>query len=244
MLRTPCQQQPGVEFVLVLEAMVIVDVSLKPGLLDHRYMRLLKRKCPTVLPLPGHLDRRRVVLRHLKLFSLLRLVSSIDLTTGTSVWDDERGIVALRKYYALKDEAQDTVTESKRQWLDTPFSVFAVQTFQPPRHHAGMQALLEHSVQNYGPLPSELRPRRMRSQTQSRPSPYPQARISKVVASQSSFAHESSMTPTISSQAYQHQQQYHQHRTPVLQQIPINPNIAGNNSITTSNDRLFFFRAS
>ena len=44
-----------------------------------------------------------------------------------------------------------------------------------------MQALLEHSVQNYGPLPSELRPRRIRSRTQSRPSPYPQTRIMKVV---------------------------------------------------------------
>lgn len=40
-----------------------------------------------------------------------------------------------------------------------------------------MQALLEHSVQNYGPLPSDLRPRRVRSRTQSRPSPYPQGRV-------------------------------------------------------------------
>lgn len=54
--------------------------------------------------------------------------ASIDtLNPGSSVWDEERGIVALRKYYALRDEAQDTVTESKRQWLDTPFSVFALQ---------------------------------------------------------------------------------------------------------------------
>jgi hypothetical protein len=43
------------------------------------------------------------------------------------IWDDEQGIVALRRYYALRDEAQDTVTESKRQWLDTPFSVCALQ---------------------------------------------------------------------------------------------------------------------
>ena len=43
------------------------------------------------------------------------------------VWDDERGIVALRKYYALKDEAQTTVSESRRVWLDTPFSLFAIQ---------------------------------------------------------------------------------------------------------------------
>lgn len=42
-----------------------------------------------------------------------------------------------------------------------------------------MQALLAHSLQNYGPLPSELRPRRIRSRTQSRPSPYPQPRLVK-----------------------------------------------------------------
>jgi len=36
-----------------------------------------------------------------------------------------------------------------------------------------MKALLEYSVQNYGPLPSDLRLRRIRSRTLSRPSPYP-----------------------------------------------------------------------
>ena len=45
----------------------------------------------------------------------------------SSIWDDERGIVALRKYYALRDEAQTTVKESRRMWLDTPFSLFAIQ---------------------------------------------------------------------------------------------------------------------
>jgi serine/arginine repetitive matrix protein 2 len=40
------------------------------------------------------------------------------------IWDNEWGIMALRKYYALRDNAQDMVTESKRQWLDTLFSVF------------------------------------------------------------------------------------------------------------------------
>jgi hypothetical protein len=43
------------------------------------------------------------------------------------VWDDERGIVALRKYYAPKDETQTTVSESRMVWLDTPFSLFAIQ---------------------------------------------------------------------------------------------------------------------
>jgi hypothetical protein len=71
-----------------------------------------------------------------------------------------------------------------------------------------MQALLEHSVQNYGPLPSELRPRRVRSRTQSRPSPYPKAQaraaIAKIVTPPSPEVHR---TPV-----------------PVLQQIPINRN--------------------
>ncbi|TFK33165.1 hypothetical protein BDQ12DRAFT_448473 [Crucibulum laeve] len=140
--------------------------------------------------------------------------ASIHSTNSMSVWDDERGIVALRKYYALRDEVTTTVTESKRQWSDTAFSLFAVQSFQPPRHPAGMQALLEHSVQNYGPLPSELRPRRVRSRTQSRPSPYPQARIAKVTTSpeqtrpSNADLHRSFATPAA-----------------VLQQILVNANI-------------------
>ncbi|RPD56493.1 hypothetical protein L226DRAFT_550932 [Lentinus tigrinus ALCF2SS1-7] len=88
-------------------------------------------------------------------------------------WDDEHGITTLRRYYALRDEAQVTVDESKRAWADTPFSVFALQTFQPPREPVAMQAMLEHSQNTFGPLPSELRPHRVRSRTSSRPSPYP-----------------------------------------------------------------------
>ncbi|KAK0475256.1 hypothetical protein IW261DRAFT_1422569 [Armillaria novae-zelandiae] len=103
--------------------------------------------------------------------------------SATVTWDDERGIVALRRYYELRDEAESTVTESKRVWIDTPFSVFALQGFDPPKHPAGMQALLEHSIQNYGPLPSELRPKRVRSRTSSRASPYPSTRVLKAAAS-------------------------------------------------------------
>lgn len=58
-----------------------------------------------------------------------------------------------------------------------------------------MQALLEQSVQNYGPLPSELRPRRMRSRTQSRPSPYPDPRKIKVNQDQPSPSEASPPTP-------------------------------------------------
>jgi len=92
---------------------------------------------------------------------------------GTSSTDwDERGIVALRRYYTLKDEADITINESKQLWLDTPFSIYAVQSFEPPAHRSGMRALLEHSRQAYGSLPAELR--RIRSRTSSRPTPYPQ----------------------------------------------------------------------
>ncbi len=45
--------------------------------------------------------------------------------------------------------------------------------FSPPKNKTGMRALLQHSKQNYGPLPSELRPHRSRSRTSSRVSPYP-----------------------------------------------------------------------
>ena len=45
--------------------------------------------------------------------------------------------------------------------------------FQPPHEPNAMQAMLEHSQKNYGPLPSELHPHRVRSRTSSRASPYP-----------------------------------------------------------------------
>lgn len=46
--------------------------------------------------------------------------------TSSTDWD-ERGIAALRRYYTLKDEADITINESKQLWLDTPFSIYAVQ---------------------------------------------------------------------------------------------------------------------
>ncbi|KAH9923820.1 uncharacterized protein B0H18DRAFT_1105173 [Fomitopsis serialis] len=63
-----------------------------------------------------------------------------------SDWDEEHGITTLRRYYALKDEAHETVVESKRIWVDTPFSVFAVQSFCPPNtvgHVCTARALTE-----------------------------------------------------------------------------------------------------
>ncbi|KAH8836085.1 hypothetical protein DL96DRAFT_107990 [Flagelloscypha sp. PMI_526] len=99
-------------------------------------------------------------------------IHSTDSNHG-SLWDDEQGIMALRRYYALRDEAQDIVTESRKVWIDTPKSLFDLQAFQPPRQPQAMQALLKESVANYHPLPHELNPRLMRPRSNSRPSPYP-----------------------------------------------------------------------
>lgn len=51
----------------------------------------------------------------------------VDPDDASTIQWDERGIVALRKYYTLKGEADITIEESKQSWLDTPFSIFAVQ---------------------------------------------------------------------------------------------------------------------
>ena len=100
-----------------------------------------------------------------------------DSDSTKAEWNDERGIVAMRRPGDLKNEAYDMIMESKRVWLDTPFSLFAVQSFQPPHHPSGMNAVLEHSQQNYGPLPPGLHCRRVRSHTYSHPLPYPQRTI-------------------------------------------------------------------
>ena len=48
------------------------------------------------------------------------------------LWDDEETGPALRKFYALENEAQETLVESKRQWEDTAFSLFALQSKRIP----------------------------------------------------------------------------------------------------------------
>ncbi|KAJ7367670.1 hypothetical protein DFH08DRAFT_946658 [Mycena albidolilacea] len=50
-------------------------------------------------------------------------------------WDDECGILVLRKYYALRHEAEDTVLESKCLCSDTLFSVYALQDKRTPERH-------------------------------------------------------------------------------------------------------------
>ena len=60
----------------------------------------------------------------------------VDADTGNldspSMWDDENGITQLRRYYTLREEAEDTVMHSKQVWLDTllfPSMPFSVSTF-------------------------------------------------------------------------------------------------------------------
>jgi len=79
-----------------------------------------------------------------------------------------------------------------------------------------MQALLEHSVQNYGPLPSELRLRRVRSRTQSRPSPYPARSMKIAPRSPAKLKTEPVHVPAVHA---------HPVDKSVLQQLPINHNI-------------------
>jgi serine/arginine repetitive matrix protein 2 len=74
-----------------------------------------------------------------------------------------------------------------------------------------MQALLEHSVQSYRPLPSDLRSRRVR--TSSRPSPYPQSRVSKITISPDQ---------TRPSNVEEVQKAL---ATPVLQEVKVNTNV-------------------
>ena len=74
-----------------------------------------------------------------------------------------------------------------------------------------MQALLEHSVQSYRPLPSDLRSRRVR--TSSRPSPYPQSRVSKITLSPDQ-TRPSNVEEVQKTSA-----------TPVLQEVKVNTNV-------------------
>lgn len=92
------------------------------------------------------------------------------------------------------------------------FILLPSSAFQAPGSPAGMQALLEHSVQSYHPLPSELRSRRVR--TSSRSSPYPQSRVSKMT-----------LSPDQTRSSNVEVQQPPPLATPVLQQVHINQNI-------------------
>lgn len=98
-------------------------------------------------------------------------------------WEEEQWVVGLRKYYALRSEADEEIRHSRTTWPDTPFSLHALHTFVPPRDPAVMQALLEHSVKNYAPLPTDRHVRRIRSRASSVSRSVPYTRPSSSVGS-------------------------------------------------------------
>lgn len=55
------------------------------------------------------------------------MIVDADDTRSVRSWNEDKDMVELKKYYALKNEAHDTVEESRRTWMDTPFSIYAVQ---------------------------------------------------------------------------------------------------------------------
>ncbi|GJJ13064.1 hypothetical protein Clacol_007313 [Clathrus columnatus] len=91
-------------------------------------------------------------------------------------WDEERWVIGLRRYYALRNEAYEEINHSRLVWPDTPFSLHALQTFVPPRAPVAMQALLEHSQKSYVPLPVDSYPCRVRSRVSSIPRSTPYCR--------------------------------------------------------------------
>ena len=50
---------------------------------------------------------------------------SVDSNPEESTWDDEHGITTLRRYYALRDEAETAVVESKHP---VGYSVFSIRS--------------------------------------------------------------------------------------------------------------------
>jgi len=96
--------------------------------------------------------------------------------------------------------------------------------FDPPRHPAGMKALLEHSMQNYGPLPSELRPRRMRSRVNSRLSPYPRTIKTSFTSAPATEQVRAAIVAAVTENA-PNDTTRPQGQPNALQQIPVNPNV-------------------
>ncbi|KZT06716.1 uncharacterized protein LAESUDRAFT_149730 [Laetiporus sulphureus 93-53] len=87
--------------------------------------------------------------------------------------DGPQGVRLLRQYYALKNEAHETIVESRQTWPNTASSINAVRSFIPPTTREGMRAMLKHSQEHYKSLPFTFSVRRSRSRASSKVSPYP-----------------------------------------------------------------------
>ncbi|PFH47278.1 hypothetical protein AMATHDRAFT_67972 [Amanita thiersii Skay4041] len=103
----------------------------------------------------------------------------------------DREHVKRKKYRALRNEAKDTILESKKQWVDTPYSKSVVRDFNPPRSAEGIEELLQHSKQNFKPLPYELRHRRRGSRSSVRMSPYGKALLNRMMSPEKSRVQDS-----------------------------------------------------
>ena len=97
--------------------------------------------------------------------------------------------------------------------------------FEPPRHPSGMQAMLEHSQQNFGPLPSDLRPRRARSRVNSRPSPYPRTFKTSFTSSPSVEHLRATVAASLNTSPDHAVPRQPSPLSNALQQITINPNV-------------------
>ena len=104
---------------------------------------------PCVLPnaIPGYASNMvklfEAMLKTVDLPQVYAVDPETPSTGSFSLWDDKRRITAL---CALCDEAEDAITESRCMWLDTPFSVFAVQC------KSFMRARLSFGVDNFASL--------------------------------------------------------------------------------------------
>lgn len=194
-------------------------------------MKPLKRKCRW-LTLPFWIASRNLARRP----SRLSWMTMSSLWTPTSLLQHIGTNAELQHYTGTTRSRMRQISRSARVskcgWIrrilfircsvrltyqsDEDFSLTHIAAFEPPAHRSGMHALLEHSRQTYGPLPSELR--RIRSRTNSRPTPYPQpqraVRVSTVRLDnstiQTSAVSVPSTAPALIPQA--------------LQQRPVNPN--------------------
>jgi hypothetical protein len=196
----PCPTPP-LPLVRELAAMVTVVVLLPPNKPDDdrvalsiRCTRRSRRKSSPPLPPPINIPSPSSVKRAAQLLSSpswlsIRIAAQTTrdrrvpsgMMTGASWLLDATMSCGMRLTIRLQRASEFGWTHRSPF---TPFKVsicitFCCDTpdialdFDPPRHPAGMQALLADSVQSYGPLPSELRAERVRSRKNSRLSPYP-----------------------------------------------------------------------
>ncbi|KAF8121670.1 hypothetical protein EV363DRAFT_1362887 [Boletus edulis] len=97
--------------------------------------------------------------------------------------------------------------------------------FEPPRHQAGIQATLQHSLRNYGPLPSDLRSRRARSWVNSRPSPYPRTVKTSFTSSPSAESLRATVAASLGTSVDNVASHHPSPLSNLLQQILVNPNV-------------------